>query len=51
MLIWNSISILLQEAFNFIRDIMRIMGNCESGIAEAGFLEDGFVLGFEKLRI
>lgn len=51
MLIWHRISIFLQEALHFIRDVEGVMGDCESRVAESGFFKHGFVFGFKELSV
>jgi hypothetical protein len=51
MFIRNSISVLLQEAFDLVGDIQCIMSDREGGVAKSGFLEYCFVLRLRKLRV
>ena len=51
MFVWDGIPVLLDEAFNFIRDIQRVVSDSERGIAETRFLENILVLGLAKLVV
>ena len=51
MLIWNSVTILLEEVLDFICDIERIVRNSERSIAETGFLEDLLVFWLVELGV
>ena len=51
MLVRNRIPVLLQETLDLVRDIERVMCDCERGLSEARLLEDLLVLGLVQLVV